>query len=588
MSVHYSWRVPEPIQQQLRLAHELRQELVAMRLAYETELQAIWSSFPAVAAAEERVAQAQVAWTAASELAKAERIRLKRRLPRSDAEISATAALREARQQRRDEIAMVRDQAASRRAACTANHNAAQRVLYHRYVPVQGLFWCTWNDVVAQHLGAVKRLRQQRVTRPGARLHQHPFRNAGTIAVQLIRRSADPPRSPAVLADPNSKYRNFFHLPWTDPQAWDQMSAGQQRRTGRVSVRFRYGRSADGQMLFVELPVQQHRQLSADADITGARLTIRQTPQGPRSTLTVSATLPDSQIRRSGPSVAVHLGWRRSPDGIIAATWRSTRALQIPADLGSMMIAETARTGRLMLPAAISEGFERADSVRGQRGQATRALQRSLVAWLSSHGPIEDPREPGNLLDAATVEQWRGAVHFHGLAGAWAAGAPQGLESIAALVQRWQRREAALRRGPDLGQRRHTRAARDDLYHRFAAAVAGQAGILVIDDLVLSDLNAASFQRPPTAEKLISAARRVIAPAGLRAIVIAAAARKGCSLKEVGRVGLSRIHGDGCGFENPRDARYQSAVVRCDGCGETYDQDHAATALMLQRARRTS
>jgi hypothetical protein len=588
ISVHYSWRVPEPIQQQLRLAHELRQELVGMRLAYESDLQAIWSSFPAVAAAEDRVAQAQAAWTAASEITKAARIRLKRRLPRSDAEISAMAALREARQQRRDAIAAVRDQAASRRAACTANHNAAQRDLYHRYVQVQGLFWCTWNDVVAQHLGAVKRLRQQRITRPGAMLHQHPFGDAGTIAVQLIRRGADPPRSPAVLADPNGKYRNYFHLPWTDPQVWDQMPAGQQRRTGRVTVRFRYGRSADGQMLFVELPVQQHRQLPAGADITGARLTIRQTPQGPRSSLTVSATVPDSQTRRSGPSVAVHLGWRRSPDGIIAATWRSTRALHIPADLGSMMITETARTGRLMVPAAISDRFGRADSVRAQRGHATRALQRSLVTWLSSHGPIEDPRQPGKLLDAITIEQWRGAVHFHELAGAWAAGAPPGVESIAALVQRWQRREATLRRGPDLGQRRHAAAARDDLYHRFAAALAAQARILVIDDLVLSELKAASFGRPPAAEKLISTVRRVIAPGRLRAIVTAAAVRDGCTLNEVGRVGLSRIHGDGCGYENPCDERYQSAVVRCDGCGEAYDQDHAATALMLQRARRTS
>jgi hypothetical protein len=50
------------------------------------------------------------------------------------------------------------------------------------------------------------------------------------------------------------------------------MSAGQQRRAGRVRARFRCGRSQDGQMLLVELPLQQHRQLPADADIIGARL----------------------------------------------------------------------------------------------------------------------------------------------------------------------------------------------------------------------------------------------------------------------------------------------------------------------------
>lgn len=93
MSVHYTWRPPEPIKQQLRLAHELRQELVSMRLAYEADLPAIWSSFPVVAAAEEQLAKAEAAWAAAVEAAKSERIQLKRRIPRSDAETSAMAAL---------------------------------------------------------------------------------------------------------------------------------------------------------------------------------------------------------------------------------------------------------------------------------------------------------------------------------------------------------------------------------------------------------------------------------------------------------------------------------------------------------------
>jgi hypothetical protein len=64
-----------------------------MRLAYEADLQAIWSSFPVVAAAEEQLAKAEAAWAAAAEAAKSERIQLKRRIPRSDAETSAMAAL---------------------------------------------------------------------------------------------------------------------------------------------------------------------------------------------------------------------------------------------------------------------------------------------------------------------------------------------------------------------------------------------------------------------------------------------------------------------------------------------------------------
>jgi hypothetical protein len=286
------------------------------------------------------------------------------------------------------------------------------------------------------------------------------------------------------------KYHNYLQLPWTDPGAWNQLSASQQRRAGRVVAHLRYGRSTDGQMLLTELPVQQHRQLPADADITGARLTIRHTPAGLRATLNVSATQPDPDIRRTGATVAMHLGWRRSPDGIVAATWRAIRALRIPAALRAVVIAETARTGRLIVPAALSNAFARADHIRAERGQAARALQRSLVTWLSSHGPIDDPRQPATTLDAATVEQWCGTANLGSLASAWAAHPPAGAESIVALLRRWQRRDAKLRRGPDLGQRRHAAAARDDTYRQFAAMLATQAKVLVIDDLVLPDLTA--------------------------------------------------------------------------------------------------
>lgn len=586
MSVHYTWRVPDGVHQQLRLAHGLREDLVALRVSYEADLQALWSTFPTVAAADKKLAQAQAAWTVAAEHTKAERQRLNRRLPRSQAETSTLAALRDARQQRRAAISDVRAQAAPLRAARTEEYKRDQRALYQRYVQGQGLFWCTWNDVVAQHLGEVKRLRQRRRSQPGAALRHHEFRGVGTIAVQLIRRGDGPVRSPAMLADPNGKYHNYLHLPWTDPDVWDTMPAGQRRRAGRVSVLFRYGRSADGSMLFAELPVQQHRQLPADADITGARLTLRHTPAGRRASLTVAATVPEPPKRSTGPSAAVHLGWRRSEGGIIAATWRSTRTLHFPPDLRAVVIAESARTGRLVVPAAITEAFDRAHDVRTQRGQGTRALQQSLVAWLQQHGPLEDPFYPGKALDAAVVSQWRGAAHFYKLASAWTASPPAGAESVTALLQRWQRREAKLRRGPDLGQRRHARASRDDIYQRFAAALATQVKTLVLDDLLVSDLSAAANARAPAARKLVARARTAVGPARLRSILTSAAARNGCTVSEVGRVGVSRVHGDGCGYENPSDARYQSAVVRCDGCGERYDQDHAATALMLQRARR--
>jgi hypothetical protein len=55
MGVHYRWEMPEVLRQQLRLAHDLREDLVSLQLAYDSDLQAIWSSYPNVAAAESAV-----------------------------------------------------------------------------------------------------------------------------------------------------------------------------------------------------------------------------------------------------------------------------------------------------------------------------------------------------------------------------------------------------------------------------------------------------------------------------------------------------------------------------------------------------
>jgi hypothetical protein len=590
MSVHYTWRPPEAINEQLRLAHELRQELIRVRLAYEDDLKAIWSSFPAVATAEEKLAKAEADHAAVTQTAKDDRARTGRRVVRSQAEVVAAAALRTCRQERRAAIGEVRDAAAARRAARTAHYKAEHRSLYHKYVQVGGLFWATWNDVMRQHLGAVKRLRQRRLTHPTATLAHRPYTGSATIAVQLIRKTGAAPRTPAVVADPNGRYRNYLVAPWIDPHVWEQMSSSQRRHAGRVALRFRYGRDADNQLLFVDLPVQQHRQLPADADITGARLTVRQTSVGPRASVSISANVPDPPRRRPGPAVAVHLGWRRVDGGILAATWRSTRRLQIPAELRTAIAFDTPLTGRLIVPAAIGDAFQRADDTRSQRDQAVNSLKKSVAAWLMDHPPIPHPFSPGVALEAEEVGQWRSANKFAELAAAWAANPPPGAdaESLVALLHRWWRRDKKLRTGPEQGRRRHAAAARDDLYRRFAALLADQAARIVVDDISLPTLNARSIPRPRPVHQKIARRRLIVAPGRLRRFVTVAAAREGAAVAEVASVGLSRIHGDGCGYENPGDNRYEAAVVRCDGCGQLYDPDHSATALMLARARRGS
>ncbi|MBU8820464.1 hypothetical protein KL864_31815 [Mycolicibacterium goodii] len=43
MGVHYRWQLPDVVRAQLRFAHDLREDLVALQLDYEHDMRAIWS-----------------------------------------------------------------------------------------------------------------------------------------------------------------------------------------------------------------------------------------------------------------------------------------------------------------------------------------------------------------------------------------------------------------------------------------------------------------------------------------------------------------------------------------------------------------
>lgn len=74
MGVHYRWQIPDILRQQLRLAHDLREDLVSLQLAYDEDIKQIWSSYPSVAAAEVQVAAAEERCESAAAAMKAARV----------------------------------------------------------------------------------------------------------------------------------------------------------------------------------------------------------------------------------------------------------------------------------------------------------------------------------------------------------------------------------------------------------------------------------------------------------------------------------------------------------------------------------
>lgn len=59
--IHYRWLrdLPEELRQEIRRAHDLREDLVTLELQFEEDKKAIWSGYPQVAATESALAAAE-------------------------------------------------------------------------------------------------------------------------------------------------------------------------------------------------------------------------------------------------------------------------------------------------------------------------------------------------------------------------------------------------------------------------------------------------------------------------------------------------------------------------------------------------
>lgn len=588
MGVHYRWQLPEVVRQQLRLAHSLREDLVTLQLAYDEDIKAIWSSYPAVAAAETEVAATETQAASANEALKAARAAARGK--RVDPDLTerlraARTALKAARQARRDAIAKVRHEAAHRRRERGTQLAAEQKALYRTYCQ-QGdptLFWATFNSVVDAHKAAVRRIQNQRAQGRPATLRHHRFDGTGTIAVQLQRTAGAPARTPALLADPAGRYVNVLHLPWVDPNQWADMTRAEQRHAGRITVRMRCG-SLGGEPQWIDLPVQAHRWLPEDADISGAKLTFTRVGADLRARLSITARIPRPAVPRRGdlPTLAIHLGWHAIETGIVVAHWRCDRAVVIPPDLCDVIESTVEEvSGRIVAPRAIGARLARQADIASARDVALSDIRDRLNAWLTDHGPQPHPSRPGEQLTAAEVARWRSKARFASLALAWR---DTNLE-IAQPLEAWRRADKLLWQQQGHGRSRAL-GHREDLWRRVASALVSQCGRLVVDDTNVSDVIRNTMEHskiPAELQRQIDRHRDHAAPGALRSSMVAAATRGGVPVTIVPAAGLSRIHA-GCGYENEVESRRRRRTIVCAGCGRTYDPDLSATVLMLARA----
>lgn len=586
--IHYRWLqdVPEVLLDELRRAHDLREDLVTMELEHEETKKQIWSAYPQVAVAEAALAAAEAEAVEAAAAVKAERVQVRSKRVSSLAAArlrDARAAAKAARVARREAIGHAREDAKPALAAAAGALRAAQKALYGAYCTGGDMYWATFNDVLDHHRTAVKRIGAKRAQGQPATLRRHRWDGSGTVAVQLQRATGAPPRTPATIADGDAgKWRNVLHVPgWVRPDEWEGMSRAEQRKAGRVTLRMRCGPG------HIEVPVQVSRMLPADADIVMARLTLTRVGSQMRGTVTVTAKVPDPLPVTDGPSVALHLGWHRDPDigGVTVATWRASGPLDIPADLVHVMPADPGRaSGRVVVPADLLGRLTGVDQMDSARDLAFDAAREQLAVWLDVHGPLPHPRFEDRTLSRADLARWRNPSRLAVLVLAWRDDPPEGMGDLLPELESWR---AADKRAWDAGafSRRKSSRCRDDLYRQVAAVIAWQAGALVVDTTGVAALarRDPDDETPNEVAARVARQRSVAAPGTLREACVAAAERDGVTVHKVDAAGLSRVHA-ACGHDNGPDKDYGSRRVVCDGCGRTYDTERSAVALMLQRA----
>lgn len=582
MGVHYRWDIPPIIETQLRLAHQAREDLVALELAYGEDVKAIWSSYPGVAQAEAELQAAESAHAALAEQAKVQRA--ERASRRTDLQLQLREAkqrLGQARQARRDEITTVRDESSEQRGRRLKQLRADQKALYGKYAEL-GLYWATFNDIAAHHKMLVQRINKARSEGRPSQLRHQRFDGTGTLTVQIQRRDAAPIRTPSTLANARGRYAYFAVVPWIAPERWQAMTRPEQRAAGRGTVRMRVGTS-DGEPQWVEIPVQAHRWLPAGADITHVRLTVKRTAARRRAQVLLSARIsqPQAVADQHAAAVVVHLGWRQTESGVRVASWRSTRPLSLPAGLGRVIVSDgDGLTGQILIPPTIMNRLDHSERLGAERSKALGSMRAALSAWLDQHGPIQ---HQGRDLAAADVSQWRSPAPFAALAKAWREASPP-LSDIGNVLETWRKVDAPLWDRQEHGRRRAL-GFRDDLYRQVAAAIVTQARLVVVDDMDLSAVaRMARSQDDRSGALLRSAERRHrAAPGRLREAIVRATRRAGVCCESVSPKGLARIHAD-CGHENPVDDRYATPVVTCDGCGKRYVTESSTTLLMLRQA----
>lgn len=551
---------------QIHLAHTLRNELVAMEHRYAQAVEATWALHPEIAAADDAVTAAQTALDTVRETAKAERAKDRTTVPRAATRATlaaARSALRDAKALRREAKDRWYPVVKSELIGVRRARDAARKALYADWVQTRGLYWATYNDVVARHETAVKQVNDQRKQGRPAELRFHRWDGTGTLTVQLQRQLGDPPRTPELLASGDGKWRNVCQLaPWAPPEEWNPRRGPHRHGICMITT---------GNKDRIRIPIIVHRTLPAEADITLVRITRRRIAGRYRLSVTVTARIPapDPAV---GALVAVHLGWRSlGDDGIRVAVVTADRPLAGPPL--TLPVHRVGHGWEIRLPARMRDAHQTVDDVRSTRDKALDIVRGDVAEWLDRYQPDDEP-------SGVEVRRWRSPARFAALAQRWRQEPPPEGADMACRLEAWRRQDRHLWEWEANARDQHAARVRD-LWANLAAWLCGQAGMVVVDDTPIRDLVRVPDVGTEDSAQARAARRQqhTAAPGELRAAISRAAVARGVTFAKAPAKGITTVH-CGCGATLTGDPAAQISLW-CSTCGCGVDQDLNAAEWLL-------
>lgn len=581
--------LPVEAEQQLSLAHELRNRLVEIELRLDSAISSLWLTHPEVAAASLTLDNAYEALSNALEVAQETKRRTGSGRVPAEVKMAATAArmvVREAKVAQRAAKDSAYDVIKPALVELRSARDAERKGTYKEFCQERGLYWPTYNDVAARHDTAVRRVASMRKAGRPAQLRFHRWTGEGTLTIQLQREASDPPRDPIGLSDGSSQWRNSVQLPYIDPKRWAKMSRAGQRHAGRQDLSIRIGTSPDRTPIWWTIPVAWHRPLPHDAEVTSLQVTRRKVAGHYRHQVGISIRVPKPDENTTGAAIAFNLGWRSLGDGSYrVATWTANRPLRLKvSEELREWVQPRGRTGEIIIPAFVGKISEHLDGLRGLRDDKLNIVRTQLVEWLT-----ENPDTARYFdLDPVNVAKWRSPARMASFIIGW-----RELKYDSRAEKKFRERLEAWRKQDkhlwewEANERDQLIARRRDVYRKVARLLTSKAGLLAIEDIDLSAL-----ARIPSAEvedetqaKRARSQRVIAAPGLLRQSLTQCASRLGVPVMAVNPAGITRTHFR-CGTDlSEKGADFAAGIrVWCPICEESVDQDFNACQHILDRA----